>query len=104
MNESSDERGSSGINFLWPVMQNTDFKNALSEVESGTGFNNISPIFTYSVQKNVKALWMGDMEHDFQEKIKDEVPCFGRFCTTHFLCGVALMEKDLKSYREIELR
>ena len=73
MNESSEERGSSGINFLWPSKKNGDFKNALSEVESGTGFNNISPIFTYSMQKNVKALWMGDMEHDFQEKIKDEV-------------------------------
>ena len=73
MNQSSDERGGAGINFLWPDTSNSDFKDSLDEVKDGSGFNNISPIFTYSVQNNVKMMWMGDMETDFLEKIKDEV-------------------------------
>ena len=73
MNQNSEERGSSGINFLWPDTSNSDFKAALDEVKDGSGFNNISPIFTYSVQDNVKMMWMGDMETSFLDKIKDNV-------------------------------
>lgn len=73
MNVGDDERGSAGINFKWPDTSNSDFKEALSAVAEGTDFNNISPIFTYSVENGVVAMWMGDMEHDFLEKIKDHV-------------------------------
>lgn len=73
MNLGDEERGCAGINFLWPISSNGDFKEALSAAANGTAFNNISPIFTYSVNEGVKAMWMGDMEHDFLEKIKDSV-------------------------------
>lgn len=73
MNISDEERGCAGINFLWPIKENEDFKNALSVVKKGSGYNNISPIFTYSVKNGVVAMWMGDMEHDFLDKIKDEI-------------------------------
>ncbi len=73
MNQNSDERGSSGICFLWPDTSNSDFMTALDEVTNGSGFNNISPIFTYSAQDNVKMMWMGDMETDFLDKIKDKI-------------------------------
>lgn len=73
MNVGDDERGSAGINFKWPDTSNSDFKEALSAVAEGTDFNNISPIFTYSVENGIVAMWMGDMEHDFLEKIKDQV-------------------------------
>lgn len=73
MNIGDDERGCAGINFKWPNTSNPDFKEALSAVTSGTGFNNISPIFTYSVENGVVAMWMGDMEHDFLEKVKDQI-------------------------------
>lgn len=73
MNIGDDERGAAGISFKWPDTSNSDFKEALSAVKSGTGFNNISPIFTYSVENGIVAMWMGDMEHDFLEKIKDHV-------------------------------
>lgn len=73
MNESSSERGCAGINFLWPDTENEDFKQALEAANDGKAYNNISPIFTYSVQDNVKMMWLGDMEHDFLEKIKDKV-------------------------------
>lgn len=78
MNRSSDGnnkgyRGSSGINYLWPITSDPFFKEALELVEKGRGFNNISPIFTYSAQNNVRMMWMGDIENEFLEKIKDKV-------------------------------
>ncbi|MDD5902413.1 MAG: hypothetical protein PUC58_03510 [Oscillospiraceae bacterium] len=73
MNITDEERGSAGIDFKWPISSNSDFKEALSMVAEGTGFNNISPIFTYSVENGVVAMWMGDMEHDFLEKVKDQI-------------------------------
>lgn len=73
MNLTSEERGSAGINFLWPKTDDADFKEALKMVKEGTGYNNISPIFTYSVKDGARMMWMGDMENDFREKIKDKV-------------------------------
>lgn len=77
MNENDENDGknygSSGINFLWPITKNENYKEALENVTKGKGYNNISPIFTYSLQNNVVVMWMGDMEHSFLEKIKDEV-------------------------------
>ena len=72
LNSSSDERGGAGIHFLWPKLDNPDFIAALETVEGGSGFNNISPIFTYA-NGGAKFLWMGDMETTFLDKIKDDV-------------------------------
>ena len=68
-----DNRGSSGINFLWPDVDNDDYIEALEKVKKGAGFNNISPIFTYSLNNGITVMWMGDMETVFLDKIKDEV-------------------------------
>ncbi len=65
--------GSSGIHCLWPITSNDDYQDALQKASEGTAFNNISPILTYSLNGGVKVMWMGDMEHDFLEKIKDKV-------------------------------
>lgn len=65
-----EDPGSSGINFLWPITSNSDYKDILKKAHEGSEFNNISPIFTYSLNQGVRAMWMGDMEHDFLEKIK----------------------------------
>lgn len=73
MNIGDEVRDCAGINFKWPITTNSDYKEALSTAKEGKGFNNISPIFTYSAEKNIVVMWMGDMEHDFQEKIKDQV-------------------------------
>lgn len=75
MNQSNDERGAAGINFLWPITSNDEFKEALKFAKAGTAFNNISPIFTYSA--GMKMMWMGDMEHDFLEKIKSNISWTG---------------------------
>ena len=74
MNKSDEERGSSGIDILWPVESDKNFIEVLeSAADDGTDVNNLSPIITYSVSKGAVVMWMGDMEHDFLEKIKDQV-------------------------------
>ncbi len=65
--------GCSGINFLWPNTANEDFQNALSLAANGKAYNNLSPIFTYSLNNGVTAMWMGDIEKDFLDMIKGEV-------------------------------
>jgi len=72
MNESSAERDHAGINILWPISNNEHYKETLILAESGESPNNISPIIQYMVGE-AKVLWMGDLETDFMEKIKDEV-------------------------------
>lgn len=73
MNESDDERGSSGINVLWPVTSNDEFKKELEKAKNGESPNNISPIVKYSLKDGVTALWMGDLETDFMEKIERSI-------------------------------
>ena len=78
MNEDSDEhdsedRRSSGINILWPVTSNSEFKNALEQASNEGSPNNISPIIKYSLNDGVTAIWMGDLETDFMEAIEDVV-------------------------------
>lgn len=74
-NDKNDGKnyGSSEINFLWPDMSDENFKEAQDLAAEGTAYNNLSPIFTYELNNNVTVMWMGDMEHDFLEKIKDKV-------------------------------
>ncbi|WP_240675868.1 hypothetical protein [Ammoniphilus sp. CFH 90114] len=73
MNERCEERGSSGINILWPDTDNADFKDALAKAKKGESPNNISAIIKYSLKDGIDALWMGDLETNFMEKIKDKV-------------------------------
>ncbi len=73
MNQGCDERGSAGINILWPKVENRYFKEALTSAESGESPNNISPIVRYSMNDGATFLWMGDLETDFMENIVDDV-------------------------------
>lgn len=77
MNKSDEndkeDHGCAGINCLWPVENNEDFKNALDLAEEGKAYNNLSPVLTYSLNNGVKVMWMGDIEKDFLEKIKGEI-------------------------------
>lgn len=73
LNENDVERGSSGIQFLWPDIDNIDFMSVLDNVKEGYDYNNLSPIFTYSLENGVKAMWMGDIEHNFLEKVKNSI-------------------------------
>ena len=75
MNKDDDEKkyGSSGINILWPITSNEDYKTELSNAKDGKSPNNISPIIKYSLNNGVTVLWFGDLENTFMEKIKDAI-------------------------------
>ena len=73
MNEKSDERGSSGINILWPKLDNEHFQNALTATMEGESPNNISAVVKYSMENGATVLWMGDLETEFMEAIEDEL-------------------------------
>ena len=73
INHNDDERGSAGISILWPITDNKYYKEALKKAESGESPNNISPIVKYSLNDGVTMLWMGDLETDFMNNIKDDL-------------------------------
>ncbi|MCY4089152.1 MAG: hypothetical protein OXF49_03460 [Candidatus Saccharibacteria bacterium] len=58
MNISDSERGCAGLNILWPIPKNINFKNALEIAKNGGSPNNISPIISYSRKNGATALWM----------------------------------------------
>lgn len=72
-NLSDGERETSNLHCLWPDTNNEDFKKVLEDVKKGKNVNNISPILTYKMECGWSFMWMGDMEDDFRNKIKDEV-------------------------------
>ncbi|MDR2463499.1 MAG: hypothetical protein LBD30_06940 [Verrucomicrobiales bacterium] len=73
LNQSDNERDGSGINFLWPNTSNRLFKDELVKALNGEAFNNLSPIFTYSIKQGVEVMWMGDIETTFLENVKMEI-------------------------------
>lgn len=73
MNTKSEERGSSGISILWPKTDNEYFKKALENAKNEQSPNNISPIVKYSLNNGVNVMWMGDLEEEFMENIKDDI-------------------------------
>ncbi len=73
LNESNEERGQAGIEILWPDTTNEEYKTALKNAANGDSPNNISPIIQYSLNRSVTALWMGDLETEFMEEIRDDV-------------------------------
>ncbi len=73
MNEGDSDRGSSGINILWPITNNKHFLDALKSAENGTSPNNISPIIRYALNDGASVIWMGDLETPFMELIIDDI-------------------------------
>lgn len=73
MNQSDDERGSSGINIRWPVTDDPDYKNALEVTKNAGSPNNVSIVMTYSLENGATFMWMGDLETEFMEKVQDSI-------------------------------
>jgi beta-lactamase superfamily II metal-dependent hydrolase len=73
MNQTNEERGSAGINILWPNPANPDFKTALQDANDGTAFNNISLVATYSAGNGARMMWLGDLETEFMESIEHDI-------------------------------
>lgn len=78
LNQTNDDNGSSGLEFLWPIVTNEKFKGELQNVTKGESPNNICCILTYKVENGAKFMWMGDLETDMQQEYydtcKDEIP------------------------------
>lgn len=72
LNDFNHENGGSGINFLWPDLNNKKFKEAMKLVSEGKKVNNICPIFTYSIKDGATYMWMGDLETEMQQAYYDE--------------------------------
>ena len=73
LNEGGEGRGSSGVFMRWPIVTNQHYKDALQQAADGGSPNNISPIIRYARKGGVAVMWMGDLETDFMEKIKDAI-------------------------------
>lgn len=73
MNSSDEERGSSGINILWPNTSNEHFKDALKLAEDGQSPNNISLVAHYRIEGGTSFCWCGDLETEFMENIHDDI-------------------------------
>jgi beta-lactamase superfamily II metal-dependent hydrolase len=73
MNEASTERGAAGISILWPVLSNQAYKEELKNAKEGKSPNNISIIARYHLSDGPSVLWMGDLETDFMETIKNDL-------------------------------
>lgn len=73
MNQRNEERGSAGINILWPNPENLDFKAALQGANDGIAFNNISAVAAYSAANGARMMWLGDLETDFMERIEHDI-------------------------------
>ncbi|HEX3680878.1 MAG TPA: hypothetical protein VHU90_14265 [Galbitalea sp.] len=76
MNVTDEQHGSAGIEFLWPVTENQEYRTALDLAASGGRANNISPIFTYSLNQGARMMWMGDLETKFMESIENAIGDF----------------------------
>lgn len=72
MNESDEERKSSGLTCLWPIKDNELYQEALDTAADGGSPNNISPAIRYVTEK-FSFLWMGDMETDMQKEFDKKV-------------------------------
>lgn len=71
LNQGDSTRKSAGLHFLWPDIENEDYKNELENAKEGKSPNNISLIVQYNC--GARFLWLGDMETEFLDKVKDEI-------------------------------
>ena len=71
LNQADDRNGGSGIHFQWPITSNEKFEETLTNVGKGESPNNISCVFTYSLENSATYMWMGDLETDMQQEYYD---------------------------------
>lgn len=71
LNQGDSTRKSAGLHFLWPDIENEDYKNELENAKEGKSPNNISLIVQYNC--GARFLWLGDIETEFLNKVKDKI-------------------------------
>jgi beta-lactamase superfamily II metal-dependent hydrolase len=73
LNQGDAERGSAGINVLWPDVSNAYFRQALANCDAGSSFNNTSAVIRYHIEDGASFMWLGDLETQFMENIRDSI-------------------------------
>jgi beta-lactamase superfamily II metal-dependent hydrolase len=73
MNVSDETRGTAGISVLWPDTSNKHFIQALANCDVGESYNNTSAVIRYAIKDGPSFMWLGDLEHEFMEKIFDSI-------------------------------
>lgn len=73
MNQSNDERGSAGIQILWPDTDNASYQEALEAANNGGSPNNISIVAHYAINDGATFCWFGDLKTSFMEAIHDDI-------------------------------
>lgn len=73
MNIGDADRGQSGIEILWPDVNNENFLAALREAEAGNSPNDISAVVRYSIENGASFMWLGDLHTEFMESIADSI-------------------------------
>lgn len=73
LNEGNTLSKSSELYILFPDTDNEYFQEELKKVKEGESPNNISALIQYNSPSSAKFLWMGDIETDFLEKVKDNI-------------------------------
>lgn len=73
MNQGDDDRGTSGIQILWPDTSNEHYQAALQDAADGVAFNNISLVARYAIEDGPSFMWIGDLETQFMEDILDNI-------------------------------
>jgi beta-lactamase superfamily II metal-dependent hydrolase len=59
MNLSDAERGSAGVQILWPDTSNPHFKEALAEGDASESYNNMSAVIRYALEGGASFMWLG---------------------------------------------
>ena len=65
--------GSAGIHILWPDKDDDEVEKWLKSAADEKTYNNISPIIIYRCHNSAVAVWMGEVETGYVERIKDKV-------------------------------
>jgi beta-lactamase superfamily II metal-dependent hydrolase len=73
MNLGDDDRGSSGLEILWPDKANKHFREALADANAGLSYNNMSAVIRYSLKDGASFMWLGDLDTEFMENITDSI-------------------------------
>lgn len=73
MNLSDEVRQTAGISILWPDTSNAYFKEVLACCDAGEDYNNTSAVIRYSLENGASVMWLGDLETEFMENIKDDI-------------------------------
>lgn len=73
MTDGDETRPSAGLEILWPNTSNPYFQAALADCNRGLSPNNISTVIRYQIDNGPSVMWLGDLETEFMENIRNDI-------------------------------